>query len=310
MLISLILLIVVAATAIGTAVYAAAVEWERRSMLGRIGAGADGRREIVAGEPAVGPSLVAQIGGRIARWLAAHAPAAWRSESAVSSALVQAGYDGGTAPIVYGTVRVLSATLLPVIALALTPRHGLLLFASVVGLAAAIGVFAPPAMLARLGARRQTALRRALPDAMDLLVVCVEAGISLDAAILRVAREMAALHPALASELLLVNRRMNAGVTREDALHGLSTRTGVAELRALASNLIQSERWGTSVATVLRVYAETLRRQRRQSAEKRAATAPLKMLFPLGIFIFPSIFIVIIGPAFVKIVAMFHNLNQ
>ncbi|HWZ58222.1 MAG TPA: type II secretion system F family protein [Gemmatimonadaceae bacterium] len=310
MLISLILLILVAAMAIAAAVYAAQAEWERRAMLGRIRGSADGRTDAGAGERAVRPSAWVRAGARIGRWLAEKAPASWSHASDASSALVNAGYDGAAAPIIYGSVRVGSAILFPMIGLVLAPRHGLVLFVSVVGLAAAVGLLTPPAVLARLASRRQRALRRALPDAMDLLVVCVEAGISLDAAMLRVAREMGAMHPELAGELLLVNRRMNAGVTRENALHGLSTRTGVAELRALASNLIQSERWGTSVATVLRVYAETLRRQRQQLAEKRAATAPLKMLFPLGLFIFPSIFIVIIGPAFVKIVAMFYHLNQ
>jgi tight adherence protein C len=162
----------------------------------------------------------------------------------------------------------------------------------------------------RMIANRQGRIRLALPDGLDLLVVCVEAGVSLDAAVLRVAREMELMHPDLAHELLMVNRRVNAGMTREEALHGLSLRTGVEELRALASNMIQSERWGTSIATVLRVYGETARRKRKQAAEKRAAEAPVKMLFPLTLFILPTIFIVVLGPAIIRISHVFGSLRQ
>jgi hypothetical protein len=129
----------------------------------------------------------------------------------------------------------------------------------------------PPAILDRLAQRRQTRIRKSIPDSLDLLVVCVEAGTGLDSAMLRVARDMAALHPELAGELFVVNRRMNAGLGRAEALQGLAKRTGVEQLRGLASSMIQSERLGSSIARVLRVYSETLRRQRKQAAEKRAA---------------------------------------
>jgi tight adherence protein C len=121
---------------------------------------------------------------------------------------------------------------------------------------------------------------------------------------------MAILHPELANELMLVNRRVNAGMPREQALHGMWERTGVSELRALVANMIQSERWGTSIATVLRVYAETLRRKRKQMAEKAAATAPVKMLFPLTVFIFPALLVVILGPGAIKILETFRSIGQ
>jgi len=171
-----------------------------------------------------------------------------------------------------------------------------------------IGAILPQAFVDRRAAIRQEKLRRAIPDSLDLLVVCVEAGVSLDAAIVRVAKEMQLLHPDLANELLIVHRRVNAGVAREQALHGLWQRTGVEDLRGLSANMIQSERWGTSIATVLRVYAEALRRKRKQLAEKRAATAPLKMTIPLAAFIFPAIFVVLLGPAMIKIAAMFKTI--
>jgi tight adherence protein C len=152
---------------------------------------------------------------------------------------------------------------------------------------------------------RQERIRRSVPDALDLLVVCIEAGVSLDAAILRVARELSKVHPVLSSELMVVNRKSNAGVPREQALRGLWERTGVEEVRALISTMIQSEKWGTSIGTVLQVYAETLRRKRRQAIEKKAATIPVKMLFPLILFILPALFAVVMGPAVIQIPKLF-----
>jgi tight adherence protein C len=108
-------------------------------------------------------------------------------------------------------------------------------------------------------------------------------------------------------ELMLVNRKINAGVTREDALHGLWDRTGVEEVRSVVASLVQSEKWGSSSARVLRVSSETLRRKRRQTAEKKAATAPLKMIVPLAVFIFPALFVVILGPAVLNIMATFRG---
>jgi len=112
-----------------------------------------------------------------------------------------------------------------------------------------------------------------------------------------VARDMAFLHPDLASELLIVNRTINAGLSRDEGMHGLYSRTGVEELRGLASSMVQSERLGTSIARILRVYAEALRRKRKQSAEKRAAEASIKMLIPLALFMLPALFALILGPA-------------
>src|SRR5690606_10827774 len=160
-------------------------------------------------------------------------------------------------------------------------------------LALFIGLILPTAALDRLLLWRQLKLRRSLPDCLDLLVVCVEAGVSLDAAVLRVAREMSVAHPALSEELLVVNRKVNAGVPRERALQGLYDRTGVDEVRALVSSMIQSDRWGTSIATVLRVYSESLRRKRRQFAEKKAGEAAVKMMVPLVFFLLPALFAVI-----------------
>jgi tight adherence protein C len=118
---------------------------------------------------------------------------------------------------------------------------------------------------------------------------------------------MATTHPDLASEFLMVNRRVNAGLPREKALQGLWERTGLEDLRGLVSSMVQSEKWGTSIAKVLRINAETLRRKRKQAAEKKAAEAGLKMLFPLMLFLLPALFVVILGPAAITIMTNFSN---
>jgi tight adherence protein C len=233
------------------------------------------------------------------------APSIWAQNETVQQRLIKAGYDGPVAPLVYSMVRVAVLVALPIIAFLLLPKDSF--FKVLVGMAAAalFALMLPPFVLLRLEGRRQEQIKRSLPDALDLLVVCVEAGISLDAAILRVARDLTYVHPDLAGELLVVSRKTNAGMTREDALRGLWDRTGVDEVRALVASLLQSEKWGSSSSRVLRVSAETLRRKRRQAAERKAATAPLKMIVPMALFIFPALFVVILGPAVVQIISGF-----
>ena len=229
------------------------------------------------------------------------APSVWAQNETVQQRLVKAGHDGPIAPLVYSMVRVVVLVAFPLVAFILLPKDSFFKIIVGVGAAALMGLLLPPFVLLRLEARRQEQIRRSLPDALDLLVVCVEAGISLDAAILRVAKDLMYVHPELAGELMVVSRKMNAGMTREDALRGLWDRTGVDEVRALVASLLQSEKWGSSSARVLRVSSETLRRKRRQAAERKAATAPLKMVVPMAIFIFPALFVVILGPAVIQI---------
>lgn len=229
------------------------------------------------------------------------APSIWAQNQSAQHRLIQAGYDGPVAPFAYSFIRLVSVVALPIAAFLLIPQDSFAKAIVAIGAAFFFGLMLPPFVLLRLVARRQEKIRRSLPDALDLLVVCVEAGISLDAAILRVAKDLTYVHPDLAEELLVVSRKTNAGMTREDALRGLWDRTGVDEVRTLVASLVQSEKWGSSSSRVLRVSAETLRRKRRQSAERRAATAPLKMIVPMAIFIFPALFVVILGPAVIQI---------
>lgn len=228
--------------------------------------------------------------------------------AALQHKLVQGGFESPSSPAVFFLLRSASMVGFPVAAFLLVPRTEFLLWVSALFVAAFIGLIAPQALLDRFVRLRQERIRKSVPDALDLLVVCVEAGTSLDAAILRVAKELRLPHPDLAHELAVVNRLTNAGITREEALRGLWQRTGVLDLRALVSSMIQSEKWGTSIATVLRISAETLRRKRRQYAEKKAKMAPLKMTFPLLFFILPALFTVILGPAVVQIIQEFSKI--
>lgn len=159
------------------------------------------------------------------------------------------------------------------------------------------GVVAPGLWLDFQKSRRQTNLRRALPDALDVIIVCVEAGLSLNAALVRVARELSGAHPLLARELTIVHREIQMGTTTGAALKNMAQRFDLEELRSLATVIRQSERFGTSVAQALQVHCESLRDKRMQVAAIRAQKAAVKLLFPTVICIFPALMVVVLGPA-------------
>jgi tight adherence protein C len=171
----------------------------------------------------------------------------------------------------------------------------------VFGIAAVAGYLLPDMWLTWRVSARQRLLRRALPDGLDLLVICVEAGLGLDQALLRVAQELNVAHPELSDELQLVNLEMRVGKTRLDAMRELARRTGLDDIKALVSMLIQTERFGTSVAQSLRVHSDDLRMKRRQRAEEMAAKTTVKMVPALVFFIFPALMVVILGPAIIAI---------
>jgi len=168
--------------------------------------------------------------------------------------------------------------------------------------AVAAGFVLPDLWLSRRIRLRKHRLRLSLADALDLLVICVEAGLGLDQAILRVAQELKVVHPELSEELRLVNLEMRVGKTRLDALRSLSSRTGVDDIKSLVAMLVQTDRFGTSVAQSLRVHSDTLRIKRRQRAEEAAAKTPVKMVPVLVFFIFPALLVVILGPAIITLV--------
>jgi tight adherence protein C len=170
-----------------------------------------------------------------------------------------------------------------------------------VALAAILGYLIPEMWLLWRVSSRQKRLRRALPDGLDLLVICVEAGLGLDQAFMKVAEELRIAHPELSEELHLVNLEMRIGKTRLEALRELARRTGLEDIKSLVAMLIQTDRFGTSVAQSLRVYSDELRVKRRQRAEEMSAKTSVKMVPPLVFFIFPALMVVILGPAVITL---------
>ncbi len=164
-----------------------------------------------------------------------------------------------------------------------------------------IGFYLPNLWLRIKSARREEKILEGFPDALDLMVVCVEAGIGLDAAINRVGEEMKLSNKVLAEEFRLLSLELRAGKQRRDALRNLAMRAGLEDVSSLVSLLIQTDRFGTSVAQALRVHSESMRIKRYQKAEELATKLPVKLIFPLIIFIFPSIFVTVLGPAVIQI---------
>ncbi|MDP6467319.1 MAG: type II secretion system F family protein [Pirellulaceae bacterium] len=171
--------------------------------------------------------------------------------------------------------------------------------------------FLPDVLLMLLGRRRKEAIFLALPDALDLMVVCVEAGLALDQAMRKVAEEMKKTYRVVAEEFGICNMQLQMGVARSEALQNLGSRSGVDDLKSLASILIQADKFGSSIAQALRVQSESMRVRRAQIAEEKAAKTAVKLIFPLVLFIFPGIFVVLVGPAGIKMYReMFTALNN
>jgi tight adherence protein C len=221
--------------------------------------------------------------------------------------LVQAGYRRPDALMIFLGARL--ALALVVFAALTTP----IFVRPNVGLALAavpVAYLLPGMVLARMAKRRQHRIRLSLADAVDLLVVSVEAGLGLDQALARVGHELTTAYPELASELRLVNLELLAGTARPEALRNLAARTGVEDLNALVAMLVQTDKFGTSVATSLRVFSDTLRTKRRQRAEEAAAKTGVKMVFPLVLCIFPAVWIVTIGPAAIKFIRVLGPMGK
>jgi len=218
--------------------------------------------------------------------------------------LIRAGYRSPQALQVFYVTKALLVVALPALVLVgwrwLPDVEGgsILTYAM---FASGIGVFGPNFVLGRLVAKRIKSLRNGFPDALDLLVVCVEAGLGLAAAIQRVADELFVSHPELAMELSTVNAEIRASMPREQALKNLADRTGLPDIRGLVGLLVQTTRFGTSVSDALRVYSDEFRDKRMQRAEEQAAKMGTKLIFPLVFCMFPVFFIVAIGPAVLRI---------
>ena len=218
--------------------------------------------------------------------------------------MIRAGYRSSEASLAMRGVKLLC----PAAALAGVYFSGLyrinVFFIPVV--AFALGYLLPDMWLTWRVGSRQHKLRRGLPDALDLLVICVEAGLGLDQALLKVSQDMKISHPELSEELQFVNLEMRIGKTRIEALRELARRTGLDDIKALTAMLIQTERFGTSIAQSLRVYSDDMRIKRRQRAEEMSAKTSVKMVPPLVFFIFPALMVVILGPA---MITLMHQLK-
>ena len=232
-------------------------------------------------------------------------PAEGWEESPLRLRFLHAGLRGDAPVMIYFAAKTLLAILLPILAYFYIVLGGtkfgnntmLLILLS----ACAIGYYSPNVLLSRLVFIRQREIFEAFPDAADLLLVCVEAGLGLDAAFVKVAEEMRRKSQALAEELHLVNLELRAGGSRDKALRNLALRTGVEEVNTFATMLIQADRFGTSIGESLRVFSDELRTKRQMRAEEMAAKIPLKLLFPMVFCIFPSLLLVLLGPAFIQI---------
>jgi tight adherence protein C len=228
-------------------------------------------------------------------------------KSGLRQNLVHAGYRSSQALYVLLGAKLLSGAMTPVVAgigwslydplLRMTDPITVL----VLVLAGFVGFFLPDYILTKLIAKRRIRLVEGFPDGLDMLVVCVEAGLGLDAAISRVAAELRLSHPDLAAELELNSLETRAGKSRDESLRSLSERMGIEEVQAMVTLLIQADKFGTSVGTALRSYSEEMRIKRIQRAREKAAKLPVQMLFPVMVFIFPALFLVILGPAVVSI---------
>jgi tight adherence protein C len=171
----------------------------------------------------------------------------------------------------------------------------------------AVGYLTPDFCLTEMARRRREAIRLGLPDALDLMVVCVEAGLGLDQALLRAGQELAVSHPSISEEFLTISIEQRAGKTRLEAWRAMAERTQLDIVTGFVSMLGQTDRFGTPIVKALSVFSDTLRMKRRQQAEELAAKTTVKLIFPLVLFIFPSIFIVLLGPAFLMIGRNFHS---
>ena len=228
-------------------------------------------------------------------------------KSALRTRFMNAGWRSTSAAGIYFAAKTALALGLPLIALMMLGSlpskisHSLAMIAMLLMLLATLGYYLPNAVLARQVDRRQQEIFENLPDSLDLMTVCVEAGLGVDAAMLRVADEIHVKSQVLSDEFSLVLLELRAGSSREKALRNLAMRTGVSDVETLVAMLVQAERFGTSVGTALRVHTDMLRTKRRHLAEERAAKVALKLLFPLMFFIFPALLIVLLGPAVIQI---------
>ncbi len=242
---------------------------------------------------------VAELAERIASPLNKLLPPSAAEAKKLQKQLMHAGFRSESAPVMYRTIQLVSMVGLPGMmalgcAVLARPLSSAFLW---IMMAFVVGFFLPRYVLNRMIRSRQQLVRWGLADALDLMVISVEAGLGLNAAMLKVSSELKDVHPDICEEFELANLEIRVGRERDEALRNLAERTGVDDMRSLVAMLIQTDRFGTSIAKAIRNFSDSLRTKRRQRAEQAAQKAAVKLLFPLACFLFPTLFIAILGPA-------------
>jgi tight adherence protein C len=279
--------------------------WTASIVLSRNAPGPRRLRQLTRAEDPVAveatPSLTQSLGPAVQRFTNI-VPTSPTELGKLRRRLTRAGYQEMSAAVVYKLAELAIPALgIALVFLFVPLRH----FFIPMLIAALVGFLLPGLVLERLIARRQKVIQNGLPDALDLFVVCLESGSSLDQAIAKASEELHIPYPALAEELTMMGTEMRAGKPRIEVFKNFSDRTGVDDVRALVAMLIQTDRFGTSVSLALRTHAETARTKRRQRAEERAAKVGVKLVFPLVLCLFPGFFVVTVGPAIIQFVRVF-----
>lgn len=276
----------------------------REAMLARITAvihpDAKPKKSLLGSIQQTGVSL-----GGIVERLEGVLPKSQAEVSVVQQRLIRAGYRSDSAIKIFYGVKILVPLILCLL-VAVGRGSSFFLYIAALGL----GFLLPDFGLGKLIAKRQKRIRLGLPDALDMLVICVEAGLGVDQATARTAQELRSAQPAVSDELGIIVLEQHAGRPRSEAWKNFAERSDVDSVRNLVTILVQSEQFGTSIAKTLRVHSDTLRSQRRQKVEEQAAKTTIKLIFPLVFFIFPSLFLVTLGPAIIIITHSFTQLNK
>ena len=265
--------------------------------------------EISAPPPPISPAIVgaptsglAQVAAGITSVFKPIRSVVSGSDEDMSYKLTLAGFRRAEHIAIFTATKML----VPVLAIVAGSFFGENMMAAIL-VGVVLGFIAPDVVLTQLISRRQQTIRRALPDALDLLVICMEAGLGIDQAMVRVGEEIRLTSPALAEEFQIINREQRAGKPRLDAWRSMAERVDIDFVRQFVAMLVQTERFGTPIANALGQFADTLRTRRTQAAEEAAAKAGVKLLFPLVFFIFPSIFVVALGPAIIAMGKLFSD---
>lgn len=272
---------------------------ERLKRLGQMSSATTAGASVSLSDDTVADRFAEKVAAPLSKLL----PPSAAEAAKLQKQLMHAGFRSANAPLIFRAIQVTMLAGLPAAVVLTCAFLGKPLKSAAIGLLIAfvIGFFLPRYVLNRMIKGRQLRVRWGLADALDLMVVSIEAGLGLNAAMLKVSSELKMVHPDISDEFELANLEIRVGRERDEALRNLAERTGVDDLRSLVAMLIQTDRFGTSVGRAIRAFSDSLRTKRRQRAEQAAQKAAVKLLFPLACFLFPTLFIVILGPALLQL---------